>query len=372
MADLFSTFDMSAIDSSYNDNMTKDEYIADIIPQLQAILNKRFPDNPSKRKIKVYKDRISFAAPCCGDSAHKSSKKRGNIILTGKFRNMYKCFNCGMHMSVQNFFKTYGQQLSLSAINYISNTTERVTDTQPQGISSSFGCLYDVEAIESFAIDRTMFRDMLGLSECTSPNFGRNYLIGRRQFSFEKFLYSVEANKLFLLNLTPNGKVFGIQVRHFGKAVDGAKYKTYNLQKIYELILRKNDVKIPDDINDLSMIFNILLINYTHPVTVTEGPMDAFLIKNAIAQCGASKNIVFPFEHRFMFDDDKTGRTHSIDKLNDGYDVFLWDKFKHEIGITSYKKLDFNDVVIWAYKNNVTLPPLDSFYSSDELDLISI
>ena len=77
-------------DSSLN-LLSKDEFVELIVPKVQEILNKRFPDNPAKRRIKVYKDRISFAAPCCGDSASLQHRKRGNIILEGKFKNLYKC-----------------------------------------------------------------------------------------------------------------------------------------------------------------------------------------------------------------------------------------------------------------------------------------
>ena len=105
-------------DSSLN-LLSKDEFVELIVPKVQEILNKRFPDNPAKRRIKVYKDRISFAAPCCGDSASIQHRIRGNVILEGKFKNLYKCFNCGTCMSLPNFFKSYGKDLSLREINYI-------------------------------------------------------------------------------------------------------------------------------------------------------------------------------------------------------------------------------------------------------------
>jgi hypothetical protein len=101
--------------------MTKEEFIDEINPKIQEILKRVFPGNTQKQKIRVHKDRISFAAPCCGDSAHNNSKKRGNIILEGKFKNLYKCFNCGTCMSVANFLKAYGQDMSLSMIDYVSD-----------------------------------------------------------------------------------------------------------------------------------------------------------------------------------------------------------------------------------------------------------
>ena len=354
-----------AFDSSSHLTMTKEEFISVITPKIQEILKKVFPGNASKQKIRVHKDRISFAAPCCGDSAHDNYKKRGNIILEGKFKNLYKCFNCGTCMSVQNFLKTYGQNISLGMADYISDKTHGFAKESSRNVSY----LYDDETIDEYAIDREYFRQILNLTECNEYCYGKTYLINRRQYNFSKFMYSKQANKLFVLNLTKSGKIFGIQVSRFGDS--NAKYKTYSLQKIHEIILKDN-VTIPDDINELSMIFNILLVDYSNYVTVTEGPMDSFLIKNSIALCGAGKKVEFPFMTRYLFDDDKPGREHAIEKIKEGYRVFMWENFKKDLGIKSGKKLDMNDVIMWCYDNNKVCPKIDDYFSENELDLIMI
>ena len=354
-----------AFDSSSHLTMTKEEFISEITPKIQEILKKVFPGNSSKQKIRVHKDRISFAAPCCGDSAHDNYKKRGNIILEGKFKNLYKCFNCGTCMSVQNFLKTYDQNISLGMADYISDKARGFAKES----SSNVSYLYDDETIDEYAIDREYFRQILNLTECNEYCYGKTYLINRRQYNFSKFMYSKQANKLFVLNLTKSGKIFGIQVRRFGDS--NAKYKTYSLQKIHEIILKDN-VTIPDDINELSMIFNILLVDYSNYVTVTEGPMDSFLIKNSIALCGAGKKVEFPFMTRYLFDDDKPGREHAIEKIKEGYRVFMWENFKKDLGIKSGKKLDMNDVIMWCYDNNKVCPKIDDYFSENELDLIMI
>ena len=243
-----------AFDSSSHLTMTKEEFISEITPKIQEILKKVFPGNASKQKIRVHKDRISFAAPCCGDSAHDNYKKRGNIILEGKFKNLYKCFNCGTCMSVQNFLKKYDQNISLGMADYISDKARGFAKES----SSNVSYLYDDETIDEYAIDREYFRQILNLTECNEYCYGKTYLINRRQYNFSKFMYSKQANKLFVLNLTKSGKIFGIQVRRFGDS--NAKYKTYSLKKIHEIILKDN-VTIPDDINELSMIFNRLLVD---------------------------------------------------------------------------------------------------------------
>ena len=353
-------------DSSLN-LLSKDEFVELIVPKVQEILNKRFPDNPAKRRIKVYKDRISFAAPCCGDSASIQHRKRGNIILEGKFKNLYKCFNCGTCMSLPNFFKSYGKDLSLREINYIvSNKAsfQAFSGTFDTGVAS---LLYDESEVEKYALKREVFRDMLKLEEC-ERNFGEQYLNSRHQYDKSKFLYSSAYNKLFVLNLTSKGYVIGFQVRHFK---GDAKYKTYNLQKIHDYIL-KDGITVPDELNSISMIFNILNIDCTKMVTVTEGPMDAFLLKNCVALCGAAKNVDFPFEHRYLFDCDETGKQHTIDKLKAGHYVFLWDKYLNDNGLPKRKKWDVNDLINYSATKNVNLSSLEGYFTNDELDLIYI
>lgn len=345
---------------------TKESFIDEIVPKLQDILNKIFPNNPQKRKISVLHNRISFSAPCCGDSATNHHKKRGNIILDGKYAFMYKCFNCGTYMSISDFLDRYGERLSLDTL---SSIIEHRSDISTKSIDSSISTsIYDIELIEKLSIDRDDFKNILKLTECDVPCKGRDYLFSRCQYDTSKFLYSIETNKLFILNLTPSGKIFGFQVRRFD---NGPKYKTYSLQKIHEMIL-KDDVTIPDEINSLSMLFNILLISYNSPITITEGPMDSFLIKNSIALCGANKNIKFPFDHRYIFDDDATGRELAIEKIKEGYKVFLWTSFRNHLYIEKRKKWDFNDIVIYCRKNNIIMPNISDFFSNNSLDIIKI
>ena len=360
MDNINSIFDASALKS-----YTKEEFVAEIVPLIQDILKQVFPNNIQKQKVQVLRNRICFAAPCCGDSATHHHKKRGNIILDGKYSFMYKCFNCGTYMSVHDFLKKYGKRLSLGTITYITQQRQEVSTTFGSDVSSS---LYDIESIEGLCIDREWFKTTFRLSECTDHHKGRSYLIGRRQFDMKRFLYSVSQDKLFILNLTPNGKIFGMQVRRFD---GGPKYKTYSLQKIHELILKDN-VAVPDEINTLSMLFNILLINYNAPVTVVEGPMDSFLIKNSVALCGAGKNIKFPFDHRYMFDDDATGKEHAIEMMNEGYKVFLWDKYRKSIYVENRKKWDYNDLVLYCHSNNIIMPDINEYFSDNVLDMIDL
>lgn len=358
-----------SMDVSPDNALTKEQITGEMMEKLQDILVKRFPNNPQRQKIKVYPDRINFAAPCCGDSAKDNSKKRGNIILTGPFQMTYKCHNCGKSMPVYTFFKQYGQSLSLNSIDYIS--AHKPSESILSASDSSNNYLYNNELIESLAIDREYFKQLYSLEECDLPNAAHFYLINRKQYNFKHFLYQPKYQLLFLLNLTPSGKIFGLQLAHLNKSYKGPKYKTYKLSRIYEELF-KQPKEIPEEIDFLSMIFNILTVNYNIPVTIVEGPMDAFLIKNCIATCGAGKHIRFNFEYRYLFDDDKTGRKHALEKIDDGFEVFMWDKFKADLGLPPRQKWDMNDVVKYCSEQGIRIPRIDSYFSNDSLDSLSI
>jgi hypothetical protein len=360
-------FDTSAI--STDRHITKDELVKEMLVKLDIILKREFPNNPQRQKVKVHKDRLSFAAPCCGDSATDNSKKRGNIILEGKFKNMYKCHNCGVCMSVNNFFKKYGQNLSFEAISYIvDNSAELSYGGNFIAFAES---IYNVKEAEEYAVDREWFKQAYNLQECNAGGKAYSYLVSRKQYSFGKFLYSPTHELLFVLNLTPNGKILGMQVRHMAANYKGPKYKTYSLSKIYQTFL-KSSYAIPDEVDTISMIFNILLIDYSRDVIVMEGPMDSFLVPNAIALCGAGKHITFPFKCRYLFDSDKEGRKHAIEYVNGGNEVFLWERYKYDNHMPDRPKWDINDAFIWAEKNNVKLKKLDDYFSDDTLDIIDI
>lgn len=362
MSDIFDTSIISA-----DKSITKDELVKELVSKLDIILKAEFPNKPARQRIKIHKDRISFAAPCCGDSATDDSKKRGNIILEGRFKNMYKCHNCGACMSLNNFFKRYKQTLSFEAVSYISDTNMELSRN-----SSTFNeSIYDKDEIEKYAISRDKFKSDFGIMECLPGTKAYNYLMGRRQYNFDKFLYNPSHDLLFILNLTASNNILGMQVRHLADNYDGPKYKTYSLSKIYETFY-KTKLDIPDEIEKLSMLFNILCIDITRPVVVLEGPMDSFLVSNAIALCGGGKKLNFPFYCRYLFDCDKDGRKHAIEYMEAGNEVFLWERYKKDNNMPDRKKWDINDAYIWAAKNNVKLSRLDNYFSDDTLDMVDI
>ena len=131
-------------------------------------------------------------------------------------------------------------------------------------------------------------------------------------------------------------------------------------------------MEIREDIDTLSMFFNILLVDYNNPIVVLEGPMDSFLLKNAIATCGAGKSIPLELKFYYMYDSDATGNKKSMEKLDNGDYVFLWEKFKKEVGLPNRSKWDFNDVIKYCKDNNCRIPYVMNYFSNDKFDIIDL
>jgi len=357
------SFDSSL--SNIDASVTPEEYRMCLTSLLQPILDKTFQNNKGKTKIRPYRDRLSFACPYCMDSMKSDYKKRGNFILLGRHSNYFKCFNCGQFRRIDKFFEDFHVTLNLNVINYIANGIEDFSTYNSSKYDMSI--FADMESIETYAIDRQEFLKYFGLIEVKDSSVWP-WLKYRLQYDTQKFMYNNRQNYLVILNLTPNGKILGVQKRMF-KGED--KYLTRKLVMIYEL-MKKDPKIIPEQIDNISQIFNICLINYARPITLFEGPLDSFLFKNSIANTGIHKAFPIDIPIRLFFDDDKDGRNKSIEHINEGHEVFLWTKFKTKFELPDRKKWDLNDCLIYFHENKIKTPDFNVYFSNDPLDIIDI
>lgn len=378
--------DFSSLFSSIDKEVSLDEYIQTIKEKLQPILNKTFSNSPLKKEIHECHDRIEFACPYCGDSMKSDRKRRGNIILKKKFANFFKCHNCGEFKRVDQFFKEWDQELDLSVINYITNNINNFDSSFNKDFD--LGVLVDTEKFEKFAITREFFKKVLNFQEAHDSEISY-WLKKRLQFNSNFFLYDPYQKSLYILNLTQKGKIIGAQKRNFKNKQIGyrPKYITYNLSRLYEFIFdilkkknkdtskfdisRVSEKKI-EEINIFSQLFNILNINISKPIILFEGPTDALMIKNSIGNSGLQKEFPLPIPLRYCFDDDDPGRKKTIQAIQQGKDVFLWEKFKRDHQLPYRKKWDMNDVFIYFHENNKKKPYIDNYFSDDPLDIIDI
>ncbi|MFA5154758.1 MAG: hypothetical protein WC554_19590, partial [Clostridia bacterium] len=128
-----------------------------------------------------------------------------------------------------------------------------------------------------------------------------------------------------------------------------------------------------DYLDTLSMLFNICLVNFKKSIILTEGPMDSFLLyKNSISNTGANKELSLDIPVKYFYDFDDTGRKKSMEKLNQGYEVFLWTKFISNNNLPYRKKWDVNDAILYFHQKNIKVPNFEEYFSNDPLDIIDI
>ena len=367
---------MQKLDASIFDGQveyTDSNFLDEIKAKTTAIVRTHFRESYQKQQVKTDASGLVIACPYCGDSATQAHKKRGHLLLKGKWSGYYKCFNCGVFVPIPKFMADFKETLSLSGIRYVQDHRQEIQTLN----SSSNEITADVfrrDLALEFGIDRDYFRNMFSLLEIQNTpacSVAYNYLIGRSQFSFQKFLYDKGSNYILILNLCEN-KIIGLQMRSLDKDCPKDKrFLTFTLDKIYKRFLRSK-LTIPPELETLSTLFGIYQVNVFKPVIVTEGPMDSFLLPNAIATSGANKHLPVELPFWYMYDSDKTGMRHAIEKLQSGQKVFLWGKFKHALGLPKRDKWDVNDVVTWCrskYGNDYRISWLD-YFSDNRLDMI--
>ena len=331
---------------------TDSQFLDEIRAKTQAITRRRFPDSFQRQQVRQDSNGLVIACPYCGDSATNASKKRGHILLKGKWAGYYKCFNCGAFVQIPKFMSDFDETLTLSGIKYVQDHKQDIQTLNSSSNELTADIFRKSLALE-YGIDRTYFRNMFSLLDISpAPQCltAYNYLCGRMQYHFEKFLYDPKTNYVLILNLCEK-KIIGLQMRSLSPDCPKDKrFLTFNLERIYRKFMRSSLI-IPTELNTLSMIFDIYNVNVYKPVIVTEGPMDAFLLPNAIATAGANKHLPVELPFWYMYDADETGTKHALEKIKDNQKVFLWGKLKKELGLPYREKWDVNDVVLWCREN---------------------
>lgn len=340
-----------------------------IVQRVESILNSRFVGE--RRQMNVYVDRLNFACPYCGDS-HDAHKKRGNIY----WQNMtYHCFNGGcsvVHCDVVKFLKDNGQPIK--DMNDLMYCLDFIQTHKTEISHSDYFDFHVFVKLRDYSIPIETIKSKLKLKSVIENSHIREYLRSRLMSSqLDKFLYDPKKDQLYILNLTNDNRVIGWQIRNFDE--NKPKYVSYNIQKITELIHKKQidiDSNTLSRINSLSIYFGILSVDFTKKFTVFEGPIDSFLFPNSIAITGVNKRTdmfdEFPL-CRYLFDNDDSGRSEMELKLKKKRTVFMWKKLLYDFKINVNIK-DFNDLFIYAKSINSKeiIQSINNYFTNDRLD----
>lgn len=365
---MFDEFNLSVLD--FDKQINQEELQTKIFNLVCEIMKDEFAASPQKQIVRNRNGRINFCCPYCGDSYKDHTKRRGNLYIDDYG---YHCYNCQKHTSLNQFLTDFNKSLSGNELVFVKNlhsqNIERIK--QHNIVDNSF--FFSDELLDKYAIDKSIIFETYKLKSVKNVNWARNYLTNRHQFNFDLFGWDDTRMRLFIFNLTKSGKILGFQVRNFKTE---PKYVTHTLKMIYETLkIDIKDIEEFDEVNKLSFLFGLNTINLSKPVIKTEGPLDSFLLQNALSYCGADNDLPLDIpEIRYLFDFDKTGTTHAIEKLKSGEYVFLWKQYLKDIGyeIIPNKKIDMTDIITWAYKNSVELPNVLKYFGNTTYDIYNI
>lgn len=342
-----------------------------IIDKIVRVLQYNHAD-AEKKQVLEGRDRLNFACPYCGDSTTNLRKKRGNLYWNDLYIH---CYNCSAHVSLDTFLEDFNLNFEgeerADVINYIKENKKSIS----YGESLDF---YLFDKIQKLAL--TFDELMVGFNIYpinTLTYRAYPYLKSRLlQHKLKQFGYDPRKKELYVFNLTVDGKIIGFQTRELEGT--GPKYKTWNIQRIYDRLNKSLDLSEEeiDNLNKISMLFGILTADLSRPFTIFEGPIDAMFMTNSIGLTGVKKQIVDFNEiptARYFFDNDFEGKTRMMEKLKSGQTVFLWDKFLKDYNILHKKIKDLNDLVKYEYENRINcLGSIDKYFTNNHLDLIFI
>jgi len=305
----------------------------------------------------IVRDRyFQFRCNVCGDSKKNKAKKRGYLLFHNN-RWSFKCHNCSISMSAENWLKRYFPiQYKQYIIELLQNkqndnkpilapanlpVKEKKIDEEQLAVSSFVPVLNgktDIfEKAKNFCIDRKIPED-----------------VWKKWFVSTKGKYG---GRLIIPFYDKEGKIYHYQ----GRTLCGQEPKYLN---------RVGNEKIES-------IYNKYVVDCYLPIIVQEGPINALFVENSIATCGLSFSDDFITELEklgtlwFLFDFDEPGIDKSRKMLEKGKTVFLWMKYIKDIGGIPYReKWDTNDLCLYQDKQKLKMEELKPYFSNSNFDSI--
>lgn len=363
---------------------------------IKDLLKKRFAGIPMKQEVNESDDKLNFACPFCGDSEKDPRKKRGNFYLAN---NSYKCYNdgCGIKTDLSGIIKKFALKYGLTLPDTIIKDPEFV-HAAPAKRKGSLIETFISKGIGKHLLKLDDIVDRFSLIPCSlapaeSPirAFVERRQITKLPLFQESCYYDSREDKIYLFNLDAKSRrILGFSARKI-EATDGPKYliKNYSEFRKTGLISKKLGDDIIIDIDTLNNYYNVMNVDFTKPVIITEGQIDAMFLKNSMASTGVTKinllldNILTRENALVFFDNDRAGRNQSINLIKKGYRVFMWSKFLHDLKIIyptdwlkSIKSIkDVNDLFVFLSSKEPTLDfeqfndRIIHYFSESELDV---
>ena len=274
---------------------------------------------------RVKADLFNFRCPICGDSQKHKNKARGYFYQV-KTNTNYKCHNCGVSMSFNNFLKQIDSTL------HKQYTMEKFKE----GFTGR-NFVVDEPKLE---FTKPIFRKKIDLPRASEVPVAKNYLEKRNldasQFYFaakfkewtntQKHTFDTigrDESRIIIPMYDTDKNLIGFQGRSLGP--NSVKYITVMLQ------------------DEAPKLFGLDKIDDTKPIYITEGPFDSTFLENSVAMCGSDLDIgSFGWSSYIWVFDNEPRNREIIERINKTIDrgdqIVIWPSNIHE--------KDINDMVL--------------------------
>lgn len=215
---------------------------------------------------------FNFSCHFCGDS-EKHKKKARAYLFEKAGQTRYYCHNCGHSTSLKGLIKDIDYVMYKE---YLKETLSHTDQKIPKDLLKP-----------NLNIDNSIFKELQLISDLDRKHYARQYLIGRkiptkwhnkmyfcptfREFTNKQIpdkFDSIKGDPRILIPFyTESGVLFGYQ----GRA-------------LYETKARYITIILNDDYNKF---WGLNFVNKNKQFYITEGPLDAMCLENAIAICGS-------------------------------------------------------------------------------------
>jgi transcription elongation factor Elf1 len=277
------------------------------------------------QKFKKIKNNLyNFRCPICGDSQKNKSKARGYLYQVKNNTN-FKCHNCGVNISFNNFLK------QIDSVIYKQYTFEKFKDGKT---GKNFTADEPV-----FKFEAPKFKPKLDLPKASLNPDAKKYLESRK-LNPDKFYYTDQfkswTNSLKdVFDDTTKDEPRVIIPLFYQNTLIGFQGRSLGPSKIKYITVMLND--------DAPKIYGLDEIEKNKTVYITEGPFDSTFISNAIALCGADGDVSKwgIVDCVWIYDNEpRNAEIHSrISRVIDrGEKVVIWPSFLRE--------KDINDMIL--------------------------
>ena len=225
------------------------------------------------QKFKRVKNNLyNFRCPICGDSQTNKNKARGYLYQVKNNTN-YKCHNCGVNISFNNFLKQVDTQIHKQYIfeKFKEGNTGKNFTTQAPVLK----------------FEAPKFRPKLDLPKASENPVAKAYLENRKlnsdnYYYTEKFKEWTNSLRPTFDNVSKDEPRIIIPL-FYQNILVGFQGRALGPSKVKYITIMLTD--------DAPKIYGLDKVQKNKSVYITEGPFDSTFISNSIALCGADGDV---------------------------------------------------------------------------------